>query len=400
MGQIVVFAFSPLITRIYGPEAFGLQGVFLSLISILSPLSAMRYPMAIVVARSDDDAQRLARLALLIAVGVSCAVSLQLLFAGDQILDLLGAEALGPLIWFLPLALFCVALQDVADYRAARLGAFRLVGVVTVIQAFIVNFARVLGGLIAPVTGILVAITSAAPAVQAGMLTFGNRKRFGSPTSLRPADLTLLKEHRDFPLFRVPTDVLNSASQSVPVILLAALYSPAVAGLYVLTRSVLNLPVNVIGAAIGNVLYARFAQLAQERTPLVPLLLRSTAAMLSLAPGIIGLAWFAPEVFSLVFGEEWRDAGYYARWMAMWIATAMVNTPLNRVMPVIAKQNILLYFNIALLLTRSGSILFAYSVSGSALDAIALYSITSVAAISIGCLVFLLYVRDFDRRRA
>jgi len=43
-AQVVVFAFSPLITRIYSPEVFGLQGVFLSLIGILSPVIALRYP--------------------------------------------------------------------------------------------------------------------------------------------------------------------------------------------------------------------------------------------------------------------------------------------------------------------------------------------------------------------
>src|SRR5690606_33157336 len=59
-GQIVTFAFAPLITRIYSPETFGLQGVFLSLVSILSPVVALRYPMAIVVADDDAGAQRLA----------------------------------------------------------------------------------------------------------------------------------------------------------------------------------------------------------------------------------------------------------------------------------------------------------------------------------------------------
>lgn len=70
-GQVVVFAFSPLITRIYGPEAFGLQGVFLALISILSPAIALRYPMAIVVAETDGEFRHIARLAVRVAFGLS-----------------------------------------------------------------------------------------------------------------------------------------------------------------------------------------------------------------------------------------------------------------------------------------------------------------------------------------
>ncbi len=215
-GQVVVLAFSPLITRIYSPETFGLQGVFLSLISILSPAIALRYPMAIVVASDEAEAARLSRLAVMIAFGLSILLGLVLLFADTQILTLLGAEALGAMIWFLPLALFCVALQDVADFRAARLGSFRLVAIVTVVQAFLTNLARVLGGLAAPVAGTLVAVTAIAPAVQSALLTFGNRRRRTPVPPMDPGEaLTLLRRHRDFPLYRVPTDMMNAFAQVV-----------------------------------------------------------------------------------------------------------------------------------------------------------------------------------------
>src|SRR5699024_4669090 len=85
-GQAVVLAFSPLITRIYGPEAFGVQGVFLALVSILGPAIALRYPMAIVVAADEGDADRLGRLSLLIAFGLSSALGLVLLFAQGPVL--------------------------------------------------------------------------------------------------------------------------------------------------------------------------------------------------------------------------------------------------------------------------------------------------------------------------
>ena len=64
-----------------------------------------------------------------------------------------------------------------------------------------------------------------------------------------------------------------------------------------------------IGAAMGNVIYARFADLARENRSVTPLLLRSTAALLLLTPPILAATWFAPTVFAFVFGEEWRGAG-------------------------------------------------------------------------------------------
>jgi len=399
-GQVIAFAFSPLITRIYSPEVFGVQGVFLSLLSILSPVIALRYPMAIVIAKDEDDAHRLGRLSLLIALAISSLLVLVLAVAQPSVSALLRVEALGKLIWFLPLALFCVALADVLAYRTSRLELFRLVAKVTAAQAFLTNLARVLVGVYVPVAASLVAVTSLAPSVQAFLLMRGTQNReYTAPPLHRSDTVALLKEHRDFPLFRMPTDVLNSASQSVPVILLAALFSPAVAGLYTLTRSVLNLPSNIIGAAIRAPLYARFAELARNGNALTPLLLRASASLLALVPVIVSLAWFAPSVFAFVFGEEWREAGSYARWMSLWLAVGIANVPVTNVLPVIGGQSLLLVFNILLLAVRLFSILGVYWLSGSALMAVAWFSVISAIALILANIVFTGYTIRFDRAR-
>lgn len=399
MGQAITFAFSPLITRIYSPEIFGLQGVFLSLVSILSPAFGLRYPMAIIVAKDETEAQKISRLALLIACVMSCLLSLILLFARDPVLKLMGVEPLGLLIWFLPLALFCATLQDVTDYRTARFGLFRLVGIVTVVQSFLTNGARVLGGLVAPVAGILITLTSVGPAIQAGMLTFGSRKRRPAAAKLSFAEAKrLLMVHKDFPLYRMPTDVMNSASQSVPVILLASLYSPAAAGLYALTRSVLNLPSNIIGNAIGNVLYTRFAEVDRKGQRVTPLLLRATGALMALAPLIIGFAWFAPSVFAFIFGEEWREAGNYARWMSLWVGISIANVPAIRLAPVIKAQKLLLVANIIILLARTLTILMVFWAGGVAHTVVAAFSLVSVVANGGLIVLIMISARIYERK--
>lgn len=400
-AQVIVFAFSPLITRIYSPETFGLQGVFLSLVGILSPVIALRYPMAIITAETDAEALRLSRLSLLIAGGIAALLWLILLAGGQTVLQLLGAEGLGALILFLPLALFAVALQDITDYCAARLGAFRLVGLVAVLQAFVTNLARVLGGLAAPVAATLVAVTALAPAVKAAMLRIGARElRRPTPSLSRVEARARLFRHRDFPIYRMPTDVLNAASEAVPVIMLMALFSPAAAGLYALTRSVLNLPSNIIGAAVGNVIYARFAELSREGKPLLPLLLRATSALLAIAPVIIGLAWFAPPVFALVFGAEWREAGHYAQWMALWLGVALANIPAVRLAPVIRAQNLLLYTNIVILAARAAAMFGVAWMQGSASSAVAAFSIVSLIANAALVLALLQRCLQFDKGRS
>ncbi len=400
-AQVVVLAFSPLITRIYSPETFGLQGVFLSLISILSPAIALRYPMAIIVASDEAEAARLSRLAVMIAFGLSTLIGLVLLFADTQILTLLGAEALGAMVWFLPLALFCIALQDVADFRAARLETFRLVAVVTVVQAFITNLARVLGGLAAPVAGTLVMVTSVAPAVQAALLTFGNRHRRAPvpPMALGEA-LGLLRRHRDFPLYRVPTDMVNAFAQVAPLLMLSVLFSPAAAGLYALARSVVNLPLNVIGSAVGSVYYSRLAEMYREGKPLLPTVLRATLVQFLVPGGALLLVSFAfPPIFALMFGEAWRSAGEFAQWMALWVVGMLANIPSVRALPVIRAQWIHLVFNGLILFGGLTGMMAGYWTRGTPIGAVAGYSIATAVLYALQILSYLHMVARHDRNR-
>ena len=398
LGQGVAVAFAPLITRLFSPEAFGLQGLFLSLISLLSPAIALRYPMAIVIAPGDAEARHLALLAVGIALSMACALTLTIWAAQAPILTALGAQALGPLIWFLPLAVFCVALQNVAEFQTARQGRFHRMGAASVGQSVLANLARVLGGLFAPVAGTLVAITALAPLVHAALLS-RRPTQARAPVNWRESR-ALLYRYRDFPIYRVPTDMLNSAAQSVPVILLAMLHSPAAAGFFVLARSVVNLPSNIIGAAVGNVLYARFAELARLKRPLWPTFRRATLALLALAPIIIALAWQAPDAFATLFGEPWREAGNYARWIAVWVAMMIVNVPTTRIVPVIGVQNLQLGYNVALLGLGIAAVTIASHLSPEPETAVIAFTACCTAMIVLGVSVIALCTRRFDRAQA
>ena len=55
--QILSAVFVPIITRLYGPEAFGLFGTFFAAVSILSPVVTLSFPIATVLPKSDNEAK-------------------------------------------------------------------------------------------------------------------------------------------------------------------------------------------------------------------------------------------------------------------------------------------------------------------------------------------------------
>ena len=59
-----------------------------------------------------------------------------------------------------------------------------------------------------------------------------------------------------------------------------------------------------------------------------------------------------PWLFSAVLGEEWREAGVYARWLVLWIACGVINVPASAALQVLKRQRLLLVMEIGLLVGR------------------------------------------------
>ena len=119
-AQAVTIAFSPLITRIYGAEAFGLLGVFNALVAIVAPIAALTYPIAIVLPKEDSEAKGLVKLSFLIAIAVFSFVTIAFLIGGESLLALLDSEIITPYVMLIPLSMLFSALVQIAQQWLIR----------------------------------------------------------------------------------------------------------------------------------------------------------------------------------------------------------------------------------------------------------------------------------------
>src|SRR5699024_8975409 len=67
---------SPVITRLYGPEAFGIMGTFTALTRIIIPIAALTYPIAIVLPKNDKNAKGLIKLSVFITIIITTIATL------------------------------------------------------------------------------------------------------------------------------------------------------------------------------------------------------------------------------------------------------------------------------------------------------------------------------------
>src|SRR5690606_22064301 len=66
-GQVIGFLLIPIITRLYGPELYGVWGVFISLVSMLTPLITLSYSNAVVLPKDEGEATSLMQVSIFIA---------------------------------------------------------------------------------------------------------------------------------------------------------------------------------------------------------------------------------------------------------------------------------------------------------------------------------------------
>jgi len=381
-AQAINMAFSPVITRLYGPEAFGLLGVFMSLLAIFTPIAALTYPIAIVLPKDDNDAKGIAKLSVYITLVVSAVITLVLVVGGEQLLALVGAEAIGSFVLLIPLAVLFAAFVQIAQQWLIRKKQFSITARVTVLQILILNSAKAGVGLFQPFGGVLIVLTAAGQTLHAAMLAFGVKCAGKSTSPSAPATgqplirlCELARRHRDFPLYRAPQAFLNALTRSFPVLLLASFFGPAAAGFYTLARTVMAVPSGLISASVGNVLYPRMAEASNKGEKLAPMIIKSTfvLALIGIIPfGIIVV--FGPWLFGFVFGAEWGQAGSYAQWLTFWIFAGFVNVPSVKSLPILSLLPFFLKFEIASTALRIFVLTVGFYVYASDTVAIALFS--------------------------
>ena len=382
-AQAIAMGFSPIITRLFGAEAYGVQAVFMSLAGIMATIAAMTYPIAIVLPRSDADAIGIAKLSMYVGVAMSLLVTIILFNFGPSILALLNAEEISAFMYLIPVFMFFSVLVAVLQQWLTRKKAFKLAARVTVWRALLVNVTRLGAGAIAPIAVVLVVINTFSGLLHATLLWLGLRKEPGAnpmPLALagQPSGAwELAKRHGDFPLLRSPQVLMNAASQALPVFLLASFFGLEEAGFYSICKMVLSKPTGLVGHAVMQVFYPRFNEAIHKGENARALLIKATLglAALGLIPYAIVIA-FGPVLFKIVFGDEWGTAGEYAQWLAVWLFLAFINRPAVAAIPVLRIQGIFLIYEITSVLLRAGALYVGFALLQDDLLAVCVFSIT------------------------
>ena len=361
-AQGLVILSAPIITRLYDPGHFGLLAAYSALLSIFGVIDTLRYELAIPLPEEDKSAANLVAICIISNAFYTILTSVIIYLYKTEIALFMKLPELADYLWLLPLGILLSGTYKTFSYWAIRKKSFKVVASTRIKQSIATGFIQVLAYKLQGLGLLLGQACSHA----VGMFQLG--KTFFSDCGFSQVNKTDLKEtavrYKDFPLYSTWGALFNTAGVQLPPLLFTILFNPAVAGLYTLANRVLSLPMNLVGTAIGQVFFAEAPQANREdRLGQLVLKLHNTLASFGMAP-CLALIIAGPQLFSLVFGENWIQAGEFARYMAPWLYLGFVTSPLSTVFIILEKQGQTMLFQFILVSSRAAAIYFG-SLSGN-----------------------------------
>ena len=382
IAQFLSIATSPIISRLFTPDDFGVLSIYVSILSIVAVFATLRYEFAIPIAEDDKSAINVLALTLISVVAIS-AISLVLftLFS-DGLADLLNAQQLKPYFWLISVGILASGTYTAFRYWAFRKKNFKTITRTTVNQSVAHNVINIIWGLF--IGGPIGLIIGTIVGRSAGIWTLSRdirrdgKEHFDS-VSL-PEIRQLAKRYVKFPLFSSWAAILNSLGIQLPVLLLSWMYGTEVTGSFGFANRIVALPMTFIGVAVGEVFFSEASSIARtdpKRLLALSRKLNKKLILIGIVPFSV-LAIFGPSLFSFVFGEAWREAGQYARVLSFMVFARFVTTPVSRVFNILEKQ----FLGLLLNGFRAGIVLFAFVIAIHLnlvpLIAVILYAVTMV----------------------
>jgi O-antigen/teichoic acid export membrane protein len=387
-----------LLPRLYVEADFGLYAVFFATVAIGTVLINGGYEYTLMLPDAEAEARALWWLCVRIALVSSGLLLLLSVGPLPWLLARAGAAALRGWHWLLPLSLLLEGLAQPLRQWLNREQAYRAMSVAKASRS----------GLLLLVSAALGWVGWAFPGLILGLLAgqlaevlllgraFHRRGPVAPPAS--HSWRSHARAYGDFPRYALPGNAFNIASKFLPAYLFIPLFGEAMAGQYNQAERVLMLPIVLVSLAVGGVFFQQASQAARESEAALARLTRRTTWQLAALglPFLLVIMLWGPQLFGWVLGENWTEAGHYARWLMPWIYLTFIVVPLTFLTDIKRQLKAVLLISLGLFLARL-AVLTLLAPQLTALQTVQAYSLAGVLLVS-GQLGYLLYLGGVFRR--
>ncbi|MDD4561051.1 MAG: oligosaccharide flippase family protein [Candidatus Dojkabacteria bacterium] len=398
IAQVVPILLTPLLTRIYSPEEFGVLGVYMAIASFLAIVSNLRYSQAVLLPKEKGKAQGLVFLSTVITLVFSLILFVLIFFFKDFLFFTLNMESIGKYFPLLVLNIMFLSLYDTFFVYELRRKKYKKLALNLIIQALITLFIRiVLGYLGYTEIGLLISYLAGYVIGYVLLLLRTNYKL--DFTSFFRMRKELLKEYINFPKFVLLSDSFMSLVTNLPSILINTLFGSTIVGYFSLTEKILGAPIWFITSSVGDVFRQEASELYRKGKDLRKLFVKTTKSMFKL--GIIPfllIFLFVPPLIPYILGEVWEPVGSYIRIFSIMYLSSFVVNPVSNMIYIIKKEKYGVLFQGLKLLSILVGLLLGFYYKNIELGLIIWSVLLTISNILIyGILYKIIALKNFER---
>ncbi len=319
IAQSIPILVSPILTRIYSAEQFGLLSIVSFIVFFLGALSALKYELAIVIPHNDTDADNVYFLSVIISFLINAFLFIVFFFTARPIAHLLKAPGLAPFLPWTAMVGFFLLFFNATNYYLIRQRRFTSVAANKITRTSSTAALQILFGLTKIKTGLVLGFGTgqiAGNSINFFKIPFGKIIRNIKKIKL----IALAKRFRKFPAYSFPANVLYRLSVETYNFILPILFDIKVLGFYYLAYRMTIAPITFIGQSISDVFLKRASDELKKKGHLKDLFHRLIWKVVGVSlPIYLLLFFFAEPIFSIIFGHNWYTAGLFAKILAPWL---------------------------------------------------------------------------------
>lgn len=360
-GYLITLLLTPVLSRLYGPEAFGIAATIIAVISVFTGISTFR--LEIFAQRSSDE--REARALFVGALRSAASWGLAITAAG-VIAWALGATWLWALVGTL---VFLASLQLVGGAILTRQRRYGSLATANFVQGGGTGVAQAGLGLL-----------QASPL----SLVLG----FGIARLVWFAPLRSLRAVPEAPSQPIPVAVrrdagmaglsalINSLGGQLTILVTSALYGQIEAGLLAMAIRLLVSPLAIVGQAAASASLGELGRLVRTGSPDGPVVVRKAMRDLAVVGSVpcAGLAvvglFFAPALL----GSEWSDAGRMMALLAPGTLLQFVVSPFSQLLNLAGRTKQLLLWDTSRVVVLATALTLPWALGASIMVTVACYS--------------------------
>lgn len=351
LTQIITLILSPVLTRLYTPEHFGVNAIYISTLTIFGIIATVRLNVAIAITDSKAEKKILSWACFIFSVVFSILTLLIIVLFEKQMTSFLNINQ-SEWVWIIPVSTLLAGVYEILFQNLLSNNQYKKIVNISILKVSTQGILQILfyffdlgymGLIFGNLFSYLVTIVAMIYILRVDYFLISFSKyRFKK----------VINKYKKFPKFAFPAELINITAYSIIPFIVTYMFAAETTGYYALANKLIGIPIGLFGDSLRKVYLREASQEFNDSGTVSKSFIKTSKILMILVIPLAFCLWiFSPIFFKIFFGEEWVISGYYVRCLLLFFSARLVVLPLMSTVNIIGKQKIGLIGNSILLVS-------------------------------------------------